>query len=95
MGCGESDSAAGVATGPSRPERRIAPLTEISTGRSAFAIACRRMASGPCASGSEPSLASSLRSRRELATRSRVAMSSAIARRRLFRAPPVLWSALS
>ena len=40
------------------------------------------------------SLASSRRSR-GVATRSRVAMSSAIVRRRLFRAPPVLWLALS
>ena len=35
MGCGESDSAAGVATGPNSPERRIAPLTETSSGSSA------------------------------------------------------------
>ena len=100
MGCGESDSAAGVATGPSRPERRIAPLTEISTGSSASqARGYRGAMRGDLASaGAWPfghrrrtSLASS---RKGLATRSRAAVSAAIARR-LFRAPPVSPSALS
>jgi hypothetical protein len=98
MGCGESDSAAGVATGPSRPERRIAPLT--ATGSSGSqARGYRGATRGDLASaGAWPfshrrrtSLASS---RKGLATRSRAAVSTAIARR-LFRAPPVSPSALS
>ena len=59
MGCGESDSAACVATGPCRPERRIAPLTEISSrslgfaGRGSVAHEGRLSVPGPFASAGE------------------------------------------
>jgi hypothetical protein len=91
MDCGESGSAACIATGPCRPERRIAPQTEISSrrlGSQSFASA----GTGPFRQRRGTSLALS---QKGLPTRSRVAMSSANARRRLFRAPPVSRSTLS
>jgi hypothetical protein len=91
MDCEKADSAARIATGPCRPERRIAPLTEISPRRSASQSVASAGA-GPFRQRQGTVLASS---QKGLATRSRVDMRSAIARRRPFRVPPVLRSALS
>ena len=60
MGCGESNSAAGVATGPCRPERRIAPLTATGSSgsqargyRGARGAILQALARGPFASAGE------------------------------------------
>jgi hypothetical protein len=91
MGSGESESAACGATGPCRPERRIALLREISSRRSA-SQSLAGDGVGPFRQRRGTSLASS---QKGPATRNRVAMISAIARRHLFRAPPASLSAIS
>jgi hypothetical protein len=83
MGCGESDSGACVATGPCRPEKRIALQTEICSRRSPS----QSLAGGGVRTlrqRERTSVASSRRSR-GVATRSRVVWP------RPFKGPPGLW----